>query len=73
MWGDTEWRQLSNGTVVNVPKCDDVAVVSVVFTDPHERPRDFTFVLGDRVVDHIEVDGVRFVRAVYRESVEVTD
>ena len=73
MWGDTEWRQLSNGEVVNVPKCDEVVVVSVVFTDPRERPRDFAFVIGDRTVDHVEVDGVRFVRSVYRESCEVLD
>jgi len=62
-WGDTEWRQLSNGDVVNVPKRDVVSVVSVVFADEAQRQRDYPLVLDGRVIDHIEVDGVRYVRA----------
>jgi len=40
-----------------------VSVVSVVFADEAQRPRDYPLVLDGRVIDHIEVDGVRYVRA----------
>lgn len=72
-WGDTEWKQLSGGRMVNVPKGCDVCVVSVFFADPRERPRDFPLALDGRVVDHVEIDGERFVRSRYDESCEVVE
>ena len=58
-----EWAELPNGELVNVSE-DDLTVVSVVFTDPRERPRDLPMALNGREIDHIEVIGKK--REVYR-------
>lgn len=73
-WGNTTWKQLPNGQTVNVIDHDEVAVISVHFTDKRELTRDFPIALNGRVIDFVEVDGVRYVRAPeYVESCEVMD
>jgi hypothetical protein len=73
-WGNTEWKQLSNGESVNVLHDDEIALVSVVFTDPHEKTRDFPLSLNGRVIDHIEVNGKRYIQAPeYSDNCEVLD
>lgn len=73
-WNDTKWKQLPNGQTVNVIDHDEVAVISVHFTDARELTRDFPIALNGRVIDFVEVDGVRYVRAPeYVESCEVVD
>ena len=61
-WDNVEWRQLPNGDSVSVPIGEEIAIVSVVFTDERERPRDFPLALDGRVIDHVEVNGERYER-----------
>ena len=71
---DTVWRTLPNGEHVNVIAGDEIALISVHFTDARELTRDFPIALNGRVIDYVEVDGVKFVRAPeYHESCEVVD
>lgn len=73
-WGNTTWRTLPNGQTVNVIDHDEVAVISVHFTDKRELTRDFPIALNGRVIDFIEVDGRRWVEPPeYHESCEVVD
>lgn len=72
-WGNTEWKQLPNGSSVNVVRGEEIAIVSVHFTDARELTRDFPLALNGREISHIEVNGVRYVKAEYRESCEVVD
>ena len=73
-WRDTVWKQLPNGSSVNVVRGEEIAIVSVYFTDVDELTRDFPLALNGRVIDHVEINGVRYVRAPeYVESCEVVD
>ena len=73
-WGDTEWTQLSNGKSVNVPKGEQTALVSIAYTDPHELRTEYPLLLRGRVIDHIEVNGRRWIEPpIYVESCEVID
>ena len=73
-WRDTVWKQLPNGSSVNVVRGEEIAIVSVHFTDADELPRDFPLALNGRVIDHVEINGVRYVQAPeYHESCEVLD
>lgn len=73
-WGNTTWRTLPNGNRVNVIAGDEIALISVHFTDRRELTRDIPIALNGRVIDFIEVDGVRYVRAPeYLDSCEVLD
>jgi len=58
----TEWAELPNGELVNVSDDDDLTVISIVFTDPRENPRDFPMALNGRTIDHIDVFGKRKMR-----------
>lgn len=70
----TEWRTLPNGNRVNVIAGDEIALISVHFTDARELTRDFPIALNGRVIDFIEVDGRRWVEPPeYHESCEVVD
>ena len=62
-WHGIEWRQLPSGDSVALPVDEELAIVSVFFEDKHERPRDFPLALNGRVVSHVEINGVRYVRA----------
>ena len=71
---DTAWRTLPNGNRVNVIAGDEIALISVHFTDKQELTRDIPIALNGRVIDFVEVDGKKFVRAPeYHESCEVID
>ena len=73
-WNGIEWRQLPSGDAVALPVDEELAIVSVFFTDPHERPRDFPLALNGRVISHVEINGVRYVRErEHVESCEVLD
>lgn len=73
-WGNTEWKQLPNGSSVNVVRGEEIAIVSVYFTNVDELPREFPLALNGRVIDHVEIDGKRYIEAPeYVESCEVLD
>lgn len=73
-WRDTQWRKLDNDRQVNVIDGDELAVIRMCFVDSRENSRDFPLALNGRVISHIEVDGVRYVRAPeHVESCEVVD
>lgn len=70
----TDWRVLPNGQKVNVIAGDEIALISVHFTDARELTRDIPIALNGRVIDFVEVDGKRYVRAPdYVDSCEVLD
>ena len=73
-WRDTVWKQLPNGSSVNVVRGEEIAIVSVHFTDVDELTRDFPLALNGRVIDHVEIDGRRYIPAPeFHESCEVLD
>ena len=48
--------------------------MSVFFEDKQERPRDFPLALNGRVIDYVEVNGERWIRAQHHvDSCEVLD
>lgn len=59
-WDNVEWKQLPSGEQINVPLGEEIAIVSVVFVDERERPRDFPLALNGRVISHVEINSVRF-------------
>ena len=73
-WRDTVWKQLPNGSSVNVVRGEEIAIVSVYFTDVYDLPREFPLALNGRVIDHVEINGRRYIQAPeYVESCEVVD
>ena len=53
---------------------DSPSRLLVKWTDPRERPRELWFNKLGKQIAHIEVDGVRYIRAPeYVESCEVLD
>lgn len=73
-WNNTVWHTLPNNQQVNVIDGDEIALISVHFVDERELTRDIPIALNGRVIDFIEVDGRRWMRAPeYHESCEVVD
>ena len=73
-WHGIEWRELPSGDSVALPVDEELAIVSVFFEDKQERPRDFPLALNGRVIDYVEVNGERWIRAPQHvDSCEVLD